>query len=328
MKHSTNDQEIAVIEFGDKNSPELLMLHGGPGYFWLEKEIETLFKQLSEVNIKAVQGRGCGVGEYISPYKDLLDDSLLKRAEDLKAFDNPEILLGHSTGAMVALTAIMEGFIKPKRLILMSPYTTSLGEHEYWVTIKAKKYPKAFAGLVNFVAAKFKEYRGSIPDDLIGNLYMYWGDIFKDLKTDTEKLLANLNYYNFHVIDSIEHLGIADGEPYTVYKEMLENFSNIEGFIKEALIRHGTINSNWWCSNFQDGYPFLQKIKEADFSEVDIQILSGELDEITPPVIVNKLANILNVEATIVPDSYHLAEDAKPGELKAHLVSSLLNYFI
>ncbi len=323
MQYSTNGQEISVIEFGDNNSPELLMIHGGPGYFWLEPEIETLFNQLSNINIKAIQGRGCGIGEYVSPYKDLLDDNLLKRAEDLKAFDAPDILLGHSTGAMVVLTSIMEGFIKPKKLILLSPYTASLGEHEYWITTKAQKYPKAFARFTGFVASKFKEYRGFVPDDLESNLYKHWADIFFDLETDKEKLLANIHYIDFHVIDSNKHIGSDNGEPYTVFKNMLENIDSVGDVVMEFLVRGGTINANWWRTNFQDGYPFLQKLKEFDFSSIDIEILSGELDEITPPQSVNKLADILGVKANIALNSYHLAENIKPGELKEHLVSLL-----
>ena len=63
---------------------------------------------------------------------------------------------------------------------------------------------------------------------------------------------------------------------------------------------------------------FKQKLEEATL-DVKIHILSGELDEITPPETVNKLAAIFNVDAAIVPNSYHFAEVAKPGELNVHL---------
>jgi len=325
MKLSQNGQPIAVIIEGPENAPSILMLHGGPGYHWLPKEIKGLSHDLSGLGtglrIHALQGRGCGIGEYLSPYQDLLDDNLYKRAEDLKAFENPDIILGHSTGAMVALTAVIEGFVKPKKLILLSPYTASLGEHAYWVNQKAKKYPAAFMRYKDFVENKWQEHVGQLPEDLQENLYINWGKLYF-LLPDEDKIKANLHYLDFHVIDSSHHVGLEGDEPYTRYKIMLENFSDINEATKSALLRMGTINAHWWKTNFQDGYPFLEKLKEFNFN-MPIYILSGEKDEITPPSTVKELASVLKAELIMAPDACHLPETDAPGDLKDNLVKLL-----
>jgi len=325
-KYSTNGQKISVIEAGPDDALRLMMLHGGPGYYWPEGEIADLSNRLQQtgtyLKIEAVQSRGCGIGNYISPYQDLLDDNLYKRSEDLKAFDSPEILLGHSTGAMVALTAVMEGFIKPEKIILLSPYTASLGEHEYWITKKAEKYPKVFGQFYSYVEAQWQKYKGELPKDLKEKLYMYWGELFFSLPNDDEKVKANIHYLNFHVIDSMPSLGTEDGEPFTYYKTMLENFAQLDQATKDTLVRIGTINAHWWQTNYQDGYPFFEKLKSFDF-DMPITILSGDKDEITPPETVQKLADILKVKSIIAKNSYHIPEINKPGKLKEHLVTLL-----
>lgn len=323
--YSINGQKMAIIRAGSDNADSLLMLHGGPGYYWHHKEIEDLSARLSfygtHLNIIALQGRGCGTGVNISPYDDLTDDSLYKRAEDLKAFASPDILLGHSTGAMIGLTAVMEGFIKPKILLLLSPYSASLGEHVYWITEKAPKYPAAFARFSSFVKTHWQKYKGQIPQDLIEKFYIYWGELFFSLG-EKEKILANLHYLDFHMIDTMPSVGHEKDEPFSIYKNMLSDVDSLSEKNKEALLRIGTINAHWWRTNFLNDYPFLEKLKQTRF-DCPIYILSGEDDEITPPQTVKKLASILGVEPRIVKNSGHLPEKIAPGDLKENLVDFL-----
>lgn len=331
--YSQNNQPMSVIKAGDAAAPRFLIVHGGPAYMWLQDEIQTLSRELTEAGVDlrlmAMHGRGCGLGQHANPYNDLTDDSLMKRARDLGAFATPEamptIMLGHSTGTMVTLTALMEGVIAPKHLILLSPYTASLGEHDYWVTKKAAKYPVAFGMFRDFVAQKWQETHGNVPSDLVKDLYIYWGKLFFDLKTKDEKILANLHYLNFHVMDSEPHIGKKDGEGITQFRQMLDNFEAIEPFVREILLRNGTINAHWWRTNFQDGYPFLDNVRDAvatgAFSGTQIHIISGANDEITPPETVEKLADLLGIEATIAPNAAHLLETTKIGYLRQHLIA-------
>ena len=319
-------QRQAVISAGngDAQDSSVLMLHGGPGYYWLKQEIETLASLTpKKARFLAVQARGCGLGDFVSRNDDLLDDNLFKRAEDLRHFDAPDILLGHSTGAMVALTAVMEGFVKPKKILLVSPYTAALGEHHYWVTAKAALYPQNFARFYGFVAENWQTYKGALPADFKENLYLHWGELFFALPNDAEKLRAKLLYLSFHVIDAVPWAGnFDDGEPFTHYKNLLAHADDIGGQLKDDLLRIATITAHWWRTNFQDGYDFIGKLQNASF-EVPIHILSGKRDEITPPLTVNRLAEMLNVTPEITPNGHHLPESAMPGTLQKDLAEYL-----
>ena len=164
---------LALQTVGDPDGIKILMLHGGPGYYWLPENLMALYSRLRDaghnVCLQALNQRGCGIGEAISCYTNLLDDDLVKRAHDLAHFAAPDILLGHSTGSMVALTAIIEDTCRAKSVLLLSPYTASLGEHTYWMTDKAAKYPHAFARFYNFVIEQWQLNKGPVPSDLRQN---------------------------------------------------------------------------------------------------------------------------------------------------------------
>jgi pimeloyl-ACP methyl ester carboxylesterase len=326
MTQSTNGQKMAIIEAGSPEGRRLIMLHGGPGYFWLAREIEDMAARLSslghQLHILALQGRGCGVGAHASPYQDLTDDSLFKRAGDLKGLAPVDILLGHSTGAMVALTSVMENFIKPAQVILLSPYSASLGEHEYWITVKAHKYPVAFGRFFNFMRLHWLKYKGPLPADFSEKLYIYWGNLFFALPGELEKVAANLHYLDFHLIDCEPLVGQEGGEGYTKYKPMLDGLKTLEEKTMAVLLRTGTINAHWWRTNFQDGYPFMEKLAQARF-DCPIHVLSGAQDEITPPHTVEKFAALLGTTAHIAEDARHLPETAMPGRLKEALIRLL-----
>ena len=316
----------AVIDIGDRDAPSVMMLHGGPGYYWMKAELDYLHSLIAakgkRVRLLGVQARGCGIDDYITPNPDLLDDNLVKRAQDLAAFDVPDILLGHSTGAMTALTAVIEGHIKPKQLVLLSPYTASLGEQDYWLTDKAAKYSHAFEGFHAFIRDHWQRYKGDIPADLRQNLFVYWGQLFFALPDDVLKLQAKLHYLYFHVISSVPAISMQDSQPVTIHATLLEQAAVIQGSLKDDLLRIATITAHWWQTNYQDGYDFIGRLETSAF-DMPIHILSGAEDDITPPHTVKALAELLHVPHRLTPQGRHLAEVKMPGTLQQDLADLL-----
>lgn len=318
--------ELALQTLGDPAGFKILMIHGGPGYYWIADNLVLLHDRLTKaghkVCLQALSCRGCGVGNAVSRYSDILDDDLLKRADDMVQFHAPDILLGHSTGAMIALAAVIEGFCKPRATALISPYTASLGEHAYWVNEKAKKYPLPFKRFYDFVAENWEKYKGPLPNDLHEKLYSYWGELFFALPDRDLQIKAHLLYGNFHVIDALPHVGFSDGHPFIIHHMLLEKWPEFNESIKDNLWRTGVISANWWRSNYQNGYPFIDRVKAHQFTQ-PVHILSGLSDEITPPHTVQKLADILQINPVFVPDCGHLAEANVQGHLDVALVEFL-----
>jgi pimeloyl-ACP methyl ester carboxylesterase len=318
--------ELALQEIGDPKGLKILMVHGGPGYYWQPDNLLLLHQRLTEaghnVCLQALHCRACGIGDAVSRYTDILDDNLIKRAQDLAHFGKPDILLGHSTGVLIVLAALMERTIAPRSTLLLSPYTASLGEHAYWVNVKAKKYPKAFKRFHDFVTENWALYKGDLPADFEEKFYHYWGELFAVLPDRDMQIKAHLLYGNFHVLDALPHMGTEDGEPYIVHHLLLQKWPDYSDVIKDNLWRTGTITANWWRSNYQDGYPFLDNLKQATFDN-SVHILSGMNDEITPPETVRKLANILNITPTLVDDCGHLPESNVQGKLDIALAEYL-----
>ncbi len=321
-----NGHELALQTLGDPAAKRILMLHGGPGYYWLPDNLQLLYQRLTDaghaVCLQALSARGCGIGPATSRYTDLLDDDLVLRAADLTCFAAPDILLGHSTGCMVALTAVMEGFCRPEKLLLVSPYTASLSEQDYWLTAKAAKYPRAFQMFYDFVAENWQLYKGAVPHDLRENLYVYWGELFLALPDRDLQVKAQLVYGNFHVIDALLQVGVEQGEPFVIQHMMLQKWPDLPDAVKDTLWRTATINANWWRSNYQNGYPFLEAVTEHPF-EMPVHILSGLNDEITPPDSVKKLGAILSVRPHLVANCGHLAEANVQGQLDVELANYL-----
>lgn len=321
-----NGHALALQTVGDPNGIKILMLHGGPGYYWLPDNLVLLHDRLAaaghSVCLLALSQRGCGIGPMASHYTDLFDDDLLKRAHDLTHFAAPDILLGHSTGAMVALTALMEHTYAPRAVALISPYTASLGEHHHWVTTKAAQYPRAFQTLYDFVAEQWQAHKGPLPDDLRDHLYEYWGQLFFALPDRALQIKAKLCYLNFHVIGSLAHAGVLDGEPYTAHHLMLQKWPDLSPAVGDTLWRIGAISANWWRTNYTNGYPFLDNVKAHDFT-VPLHILSGRDDDLTPPHTVQALADILGIAPDFVPNSGHLPEANIQGHLDIALAEFL-----
>jgi pimeloyl-ACP methyl ester carboxylesterase len=215
----------------------------------------------------------------------------------------------------------MEGFIAPKQLVLVSPYTANLGEHAFWVTEKAKEYPRAFARYETFTRAMYEKHMGPVPADFRDKLYMYWGEVFFRLKDD-EQLMAMLHYLDFHVVDSMPHKGEEASEPYAAHRLLIAHPENISVEVRDILIRLATIDAHWWRSNFQDGYPFLEKLKAAHIA-CPVRIISGENDRIVPPHTARALGDILGCAVDIVPNSCHMPELKMPGDLQKHMARTL-----
>lgn len=322
-----NGHELTLQTVGDPNGVKVLMLHGGPGYYWLADNLVLLHSRLAaaghNVCLLALSQRGCGLGPMASRYTDLFDDDLVKRARDLVHFDAPDILLGHSTGCMVALTALMEKSCTPRATALISPYTASLGEQSYWVTTKAAQYPRTFQTLHDFVSENWQTYKGSLPDDLTEHLYGYWGQLFFALPDRAMQIKAKLCYLNFHVIGSLPHVGTEGGEPFTAHHLMLKKWPDLSTPVGDTLWRIGAISANWWRTNYTNGYPFIDKVKAYDFSHVPLHILSGLDDDLTPPHTVQALGDILNVTPHFAENCGHLPEANVQGHLDIALAEFL-----
>lgn len=321
-----NGHELAMQTLGDPAGLKILMVHGGPGYYWIPDNLVLLHDRLTAAGhkacLQALSCRGCGIGTAVSRYTDILDDDLLKRAGDLGHFSAPDILLGHSTGAMVVLAALAEGFCTPRTTALISPYTASLGEHDYWVTEKAKKYPLQFNRFYDFVAEQWRTYKGTLPADLREKLYPYWGELFFALPDRDLQIKAHLLYGNFHVMDALPHVGFTDGQPFIIHHTLLDKWPDFNDAIKDNLWRTGMISANWWRSNYQNGYPLMDRVKAHKFTQ-PVHILSGLNDEITPPHTVQKLADILQIDPVFVADCGHLAEANVQGHLDIALAKFL-----
>lgn len=325
--HPVGDgHELALQTIGDPDGIKILMVHGGPGYYWIADNLKLLHERLTaaghSVCLQALSCRGCGIGDAISTFDDLLNDDLVKRAQDLLRFEAPDILLGHSTGAMIVLTAVIEEYCRPKELLLVSPYTASLGEHAYWVSTKAEKYPRAFATFYNFMTEQWQLNKGPVPHNFRQHLYENWGELYFHLHDRDLQLKMQLVYGNFHVIDALPHMGVQDGEPYIIHHSLLQKWPDLPDGVKDTLWRTATINANWWRTNYQNGYPFIDAVKTHDF-DLPIHILSGLNDEITPPASVRKLAEILQTTPHLVDNCGHLAEANVQGHLDVELADYL-----
>lgn len=88
------------------------------------------------------------------------------------------------------------------------------------------------------------------------------------------------------------------------------------------MLRIGTISANWWRTNYQDGYDFIEKVKNHSFA-MPIHIVSGMKDDITPPHSVKKLADILSILPNMVSEGRHLPEEKMPGTLQNGLADFL-----
>jgi pimeloyl-ACP methyl ester carboxylesterase len=326
-----NGHALALQEIDD-NTPnskalKILMIHGGPGYYWQPDNLLLLHKRLSDaghdVCLQALHCRACGIGDAVSRYNDILDDNLLKRAHDLSHFGTPDILLGHSTGAMIVLAGLMENTIAPRETLLVSPYTASLGEHDYWINVKSQKYPRAFKRFHDFVTENWQTYKGGLPADLDKQFYHYWGELFTALPDRDLQIKAHLIYGNFHVLDALPHMGTHDdGEPYIIHHTLLEKWPDYNDTIKDNLWRTGSITANWWRGHYQHDYPFFDKLTQHAWSE-NMHILSGMDDEITPPETVLRLADLLGTKPELVVNCGHLPEANVQGQLDIALADTL-----
>lgn len=304
--------KFAVIEKGEADITVALH-HGGPGYYWKESEISQLHKYLDErsadVKLQAVMSRGCGVGQARTESNDLWDDSLLKRAEDLSSLPQADIVMAHSLGALPVLAAVMEGYIKPKAIVLVAPNSASLGEQEYWFKEKAKRYPASFALFKHFVKTHWVTYAsGQVPKDFEENPYFYWGKLYSRLPNSKVRVKAVLSLLCFHMADSLKPMKNIQGEPYTLAHHLYTHPEAVDVNMSRMFLNTGAVMANWFTNDFVFEYPFLEKVSAHQF-EAPIFVVSGSNDEISPPEKVKEFAKILKAQrCDIVEDAGHLVD--------------------
>lgn len=320
--------KFAIIAQGTEG-PTIAMHHGGPAYFWKESEISDLHQHLSKLNtnarLYAIMSRGCGVGNARTESLNLADDSALKRAEDMKELPKTDIVVAHSLGAIPVLTAVMEGYISPKALVLLSPNSASLGEQQYWVKEKAKKFPASYALFKHFITSHWVTYASnSLPADFEENIFQHWGALYSRLPNSAVKIQAVLSLLCFHMGDSLKPMKEIQGEPYTLAHHLLTHPENIDAHLKKMFINVGEVMSNWMKNNFVFDYPFLEKLQSYDF-KMPIYILSGEDDHISPVKQVQELAKILDTKnCKIVEGAGHLVDTSiGSGNLAKHTAELL-----
>lgn len=320
--------KFAIIAEGAEG-PSIALHHGGPAYFWKESEISDIYQHMIKLNTNArlfgIMSRGCGVGNARTESLNLSDDSVLKRAEDMQEMPKTDIVVAHSLGIIPVLTAVMEGFISPKALVLLSPNSASLGEQQFWVREKSKKFPASYALFKHFIKSHWVTYASShLPPNFEEDIFMHWGALYSRLPNSSVKTQAVLSMLCFHMADTLKPMKEIQGEPYTLAHHLLTHPENVDGNLKKMFLNVGEIMSNWMKNNFVFDYPFLEKLQSYEF-KMPIYILSGEDDHISPPQQVQKLADIIKAkDCKIVKGAGHLVDSSiGTGELAKHTAELL-----
>lgn len=151
--------------FGDTSKPEIIVLHGGPGYDF--RYLLSLRALANEYHVIFYDQRGSGLSPRVHP-DALTIDQAIDDLESIVDFYSPQqkvFLIGHSWGGLLASHYVARHPGKVEKLALLEPeFLTADAASQYFKNVNYLRPQFSFKTLATFTKGWFESLHVKEPD--------------------------------------------------------------------------------------------------------------------------------------------------------------------